>query len=157
MARIYKTVRLAYEAKVWLDELIRIREEDSQEKINNKLIAQLEKELFINHDNLLDGISINVTLNVTGGSVIEQAYRNTLMYSKEEWIKLEEKMIEKSSKVKSEVVNDSVTPRLYIDEDVLEGLEKYRKQLMNTENKRLLRLSYIIKLVIFAYYERIVT
>ena len=50
----------------------------------------------------------------------------------------------------------SVTPRLYLDENVLDGLEEYRYHFKSDEpSKRLPRLSYIIKLIIFAFYSQI--
>lgn len=49
----------------------------------------------------------------------------------------------------------TVTPRLFLDETVLEGLEEYRYHFKSDEpGKRLPRLSYIIKLVVFAFYNK---
>jgi hypothetical protein len=47
----------------------------------------------------------------------------------------------------------TVTPRLYIDDEILSGLETYQDTWRSKESgKRLIRLSYVIKLVVFAEY-----
>ena len=50
----------------------------------------------------------------------------------------------------------TVTPRLYLDENILDGLEQYRyKFKINEKGKSLPRLSYIIKLVVFAFLDKL--
>ena len=76
MARINKTVRLAHETKLWIDELVSIKELELREELSNGLISKLEESLFNTNEEILNGVSCNVVLKVTSGSVIEQAYRN---------------------------------------------------------------------------------
>lgn len=48
----------------------------------------------------------------------------------------------------------TVTPRIYLDEDVLAGLDDFRYNLMKEDGAiRLPRLSYIIKLVVYSYWK----
>ena len=86
MGRVYKTVRLAHETKVWIDELISRRSTELQEYLFKvPLQEKLEKEIFLANPLILDGVSVNVTLNVTSGSVIEQAVRATKDFTVEQW------------------------------------------------------------------------
>lgn len=75
MARVYKTIRLAHEAKIWIDQLIVRRERELKEEIKNGLLDKLETDIQNHYSELLDGISFNLVLKVSAASVIEQAYR----------------------------------------------------------------------------------
>lgn len=156
MTRVNKTVRLAYETKLWIDELINIKELELREQVNNEFISSLEKQLFDRNPYILNGVSCNIILKVTSGSVIEQAYRNTKHYSLEDWSKLEKLMKRKLLEVDFSE-ETTVTPRLYIDDEILNELEIYQDIWRSKEpGKRLVRLSYVIKLVVFAeYYSKI--
>lgn len=46
MVRVNKTVRLAYETKLWIDELINIKELELREEINKGIVSKLEEDLF---------------------------------------------------------------------------------------------------------------
>lgn len=156
MARVYKTIRLAYEAKIWIDQLIVQRERELKEEIKNGLIEKLETDIQNHYSELLDGISFNLVLKVSAASVIEQAYRycKKRNFSEEEWTSIQNHM---DAFVMKENFCDksTVTPRLFLDETVLEGLEEYRYHFKSDEpGKRLPRLSYIIKLVVFAFYNK---
>ena len=157
MARVYKTIRLAYEAKIWIDQLILRRERELKEEIKIGLTDKLETDMQEHYGDLLDGISFNVVLKVSAGSVIEQAYRfcKKRNFTDDEWEKIQNRM--DRTVVKENFQNeDSVTPRIFLDENVLEGLEEYRYHFKSDEpGKRLPRLSYIIKLVVFAFYSRL--
>ncbi|MBF0015505.1 hypothetical protein HAX42_14985 [Enterococcus casseliflavus] len=156
MTRVNKTVRLAYETKLWIDELINIKELELREQINKGLVPNLENQLFELNPMVLNGVSCNVVLKVTSGSVIEQAYRNTKHYSIDDWHKVIEIMKVEISKLNFSS-ESTVTPRLYIDEKILSELEKYQDTWRSKEpGKRLIRLSYVIKLVVFAeYYSKV--
>ncbi|EGO9794990.1 hypothetical protein DSM25_04680 [Enterococcus faecalis] len=156
MTRVNKTVRLAYETKLWIDELINYKELELREQMNDGLIQNLEKKLFDISPNVLNGISCNIVLKVTSGSVIEQAYRNTKHYSLEDWSKIQKLMKRKLSEVDFSE-ETTVTPRLYIDDEILSELETYQDTWRSKEpGKRLIRLSYVIKLVVFAeYYSKV--
>lgn len=153
MGRINKTVRLAHETKLWIDELVSAKELELREELSNGLISKLEESVFNTNKEILNGVSCNVVLKVTNGSVIEQAYRNTVDYTKTDWEKMRIRM---ESELSSEVdysKESSVTPKLYMSEEVLNGLEFYQDEWRYKESgKRLIRLSYVIKLVVFAEY-----
>ncbi|MGX7031147.1 hypothetical protein [Vagococcus zengguangii] len=152
MPRVNKTVRLAYETKLWIDELISKKELELREEINKGLIPKLEKHLFENSTDILNGVSCNVVLKVTSGSIIEQAYRNTRHYTNDEWKKVVRNM-ERSLKEVNMYKETTVTPRLYLDEDILTALESYQDEWRSKEpGKRLIKLSYVIKVVVFADY-----
>ncbi|MFZ4854515.1 hypothetical protein ACOYX4_16140 [Enterococcus entomosocium] len=152
MARINKTVRLAHETKLWIDELVSIKELELREELSNGLISKLEESLFNTNKEVLNGISCNVVLKVTSGSVIEQAYRNTVKYTETDWEKMRIRMESELSEVDYSK-ESSVTPKLYMNEEVLNGLEYYQDEWRyNEPGKRLIRLSYVIKLVVFAEY-----
>jgi hypothetical protein len=67
--------------------------------------------------------------------------------------KLREEM-EKDIKNINSSLETSVTPRLYLDEKVVNSLDEFRYYLMKEDGAtRLPRLSYIIKLVIYSYWK----
>lgn len=147
--RVYKTVRLAYETKLWIEQLIVARNRELQKEIReNQLIDLLENSLFDANGELLNGISINISLNVTGGSVIEQAVRYSRGFTLEEWQKI---VIEMESEIKTinDVSLDDSTPRLYINQEIIIELEELQI-FLKRDGGRPPRLSYIIKLVIYA-------
>ncbi|GET13822.1 hypothetical protein SN4111_00840 [Ligilactobacillus agilis] len=157
MSKIYKTVRLAYSAKVWIDHLIVCRERELKEEIKNGLLDKLETDIQNNYSEILDGISINVILKVSAGSVIEQAYRfcKTRNFTDDEWEEIQTRM--DKTVVKENFQNENtVTPRIFLERNVLEGLEELRYKFKRNEpGKRLPKLSYIIKLVVFAFYSQL--
>ncbi|WP_429975763.1 hypothetical protein [Enterococcus sp. DIV0086] len=158
MAKVYKTVRLAYETKIWIDKLIVYRERQLQVEIKNGLIKKLEEEIQSQFNELVNGVSLNLVLKVSSGSVLEQAYRycEKQNLSNEEWSKIEKRMNHavKENDFKTET---TVTPKFYLDEDILDGLEHYRYRFKIDEpGKRLPLLSYIIKLVVFAFYDSLI-
>lgn len=55
MAKVYKTVRLAYETKIWIDKLIVYRERQLQVEIKNGLIKKLEEEIQSQFNELVNG------------------------------------------------------------------------------------------------------
>lgn len=153
MSKVYKSVRLAYEAKVWIDELIQEKERKIQELNKNDFLPKLEKTLLKNHFDELNGLSFSIILKASIGSVIEESYRNTKDYSIDQWQKLRQQM-ERDIKKVNPNLETTVTPRIYLDEDVLVGLDDFRYELMKEDGAtRLPRLSYIIKLVVYSYWK----
>lgn len=150
MAREYKTVRLAYEAKVWVNELIIKRNSELQSEMKNGLIEKLENQMFALNPHVLDGISFNVVLKVSVGSVLEQAVRATREYDKQRWYEIAKQMEEEKKKIQNVDVAD-ITPRIYVSSEIWDQLECLR-YLLRGEGASLPRLSYIIKLVIYAGY-----
>lgn len=153
MGKVYKSVRLAYEAKYWIDCLIEKRTKVLQKEIKeNKIFLEIENEIFKLHEQSLDGVSVSISLNVTIGSIIEQAVRFTRNLDKKEWISISSDMETEIKKIQSNCFDDSV-PRLYINEEILEELEEMRLK-FKEPGKRIPRLSYIIKLVVYAFQKR---
>ena len=153
MTRVYKSVRLAYEAKVWIDELIQEKERKIQELNKEDFLDKLEKTLLKNHYDELNGLSFNIILKASIGSVIEESYRNTKHYPIDKWQKRRQQM-ERDIKNVNPNLETTVTPRIYLDEDVLAGLDDFRYVLMKEDcATRLPRLSYIIKLVVYSYWK----
>lgn len=157
MSREYKTVRLSYEAKVWIDDLIIYRNEQLQLAFKKNMLdtSELEEQLFNSKKVLLDGLSINVVLKVTNGSVIEQAYRYTVKNKEhkltlKQWREFADKMEIDKKYIGNKSV-ETVTPRLYLNKDIIQGLENLRYELKR-EGRGIPRLSYIIKLVVFSYH-----
>lgn len=157
MVRVYKTIRLAYEAKVWIDELILRRECELKEEIKNGLVNRLETDMQEFYTDLLNGISFNVVLKVSAGSIIEQAYRycKKQNFTDDEWDKIQH-LMNRTIVTENFQNESSVTPRIFLDENILDGLEEFRNHFKSDEpGKRPPRLSYVIKLVIFAFYSHL--
>ena len=152
-ARIYKTVRLAYETKHWIDQLILKRTEQLQRSIRqNALYDRIEARLLdMTDDKELDGVSINVTINVTVGSIIEQAVRYSRGMTIEDWRKLSTEAEAAKKKIKDSNQDDS-TPRIYINEQIFRELEDLQV-LLREESPRVPRMSYVIKLAVFNLYK----
>ena len=55
MVRVYKSVRLAYEAKVWIDELIQKKERKIKELNQDNFLNTLEQTLLSKITPLLNG------------------------------------------------------------------------------------------------------
>ncbi|GIC31942.1 hypothetical protein SUT328_18060 [Streptococcus parasuis] len=116
-------------------------------------LDKLEKTLLTDHYNELNGLSFNIILKASIGSVIEESYRNTRHYPIDKWKKLRQQM-EADVKNVNPNLETTVTPRIYLDEDVLAGLDDFRYELMKEDGAtRLPRLSYIIKLVVYSYWK----
>ena len=71
---------------------------------------------------------MNITLNITGGSVIEKAYFVTKKYSIPEWDRLAKLLKELKSNLNKD--RKGATPRIHLDVEVLKGLEAYQKKFM---------------------------
>lgn len=144
--RIYKSVRLASVTSMWADELISLKQQQLDKEMQNGLLEHAESELLKDFP-FLNGISRNITFKVSFSSVVELCYRITEDYSMDDWETISKQM----EQFKDTSDNDtSNTPKLYLEESVWHGLEHYQRLLMSEDNKRILRLSYILKLVLFA-------
>lgn len=154
MPRIYKTIRFAFETKYWIDQLILHRTE--QLKMNMRddgLVDRIESQLFELNLCELDGVSVNVTLNVTVGSVIEQAVRYSRNNKKEDWQRLATE-VEIAKKFIKDISQDDFTPRIYINEQIYRELEDLQMTLRK-EGARVPRMSFVIKLAVYNLYKSI--
>ncbi|EKF51016.1 hypothetical protein A7X72_01964 [Lactococcus garvieae] len=143
--RLYKSVRLAAVTSTWADDLIAWKQEQLDEQMKNDLLGKAEENLLESYP-FLNGISRNISFKVSFSSIVEMCYRNTENYSLEDWKNIAQKM----ETFQYSSAESSNTPKLYLDDYVWQGLENYQRKLMGEGNKRILRLSYIIKLVLFA-------
>lgn len=154
MFKQYKTVRIAREAKFWLNELI-IFKENQLKGSKNELIEKYELVLKKNPD-FSHGYSPTISIAVTSGSILEAAFNYTEAHKEEiDWNELVTRMDIQKKSINKELDVGTLTPRFYLYSDVLNGLESYREEFKPPEMQRNLMLNYVIKLVIFAYYEKI--
>lgn len=152
MGRIYKTIRFAYETKYWIDELIRLRTDQLQKSIReSNLQDRVEAQLLNMNEEDLDGVSINISLNVTAGSIIEQAVRYSRTLSVDDWNALSLEVETAKKLINDNNQNDS-TPRIYISEQIYRELEDLQS-LLRQEAARVPRMSFVIKLAIYNFYK----
>ncbi|HEW7262036.1 TPA: hypothetical protein V0527_001065 [Streptococcus pneumoniae] len=141
--RIYKSVRLASIVNVWVDDLVNLKQIELE---NEEGLAERAETSLLETFPVLNGVSRNISFKVSFSSIVEMCYRNTANYSKNEWDILAKEMEKQNYKIET----STTTPKLYLDDEIWNGLESYQRKLMGENNRRILRLSYIIKLVIFA-------
>lgn len=141
--RIYKSVRLASIVNVWVDDLVNLKQIELE---NEEGLAERAETSLLETFPVLNGVSRNISFKVSFSSIVEMCYRNTANYSKNEWDILAKEMEKQNYKIET----STTTPKLYLEDKIWNGLESYQRKLMGENNRRILRLSYIIKLVIFA-------
>ncbi|WP_050274512.1 hypothetical protein [Streptococcus pneumoniae] len=141
--RIYKSVRLASIVNVWVDDLVNLKQIELE---NEEGLAERAETSLLDTFPVLNGVSRNISFKVSFSSIVEMCYRNTANYTKNEWEVLANEMEKQNYKMET----STTTPKLYLDNEIWNGLESYQRKLMGENNRRILRLSYIIKLVIFA-------
>lgn len=150
MTREYLNVRLSYEAKYWLEELQELKQKELNGHIDKGLVEKIEKKVFEQFS--LDGVSTTIILKVSASSIIEAAFRRTEMYSHEQWKKVNDKLGDTEKKIDFNKEIGTLTPRFYLDTNIIKGLEGYCITFMTEKNIRSVKLSYVIKCVIHAYY-----
>ncbi|HEU3353019.1 TPA: hypothetical protein ACUODB_000505 [Streptococcus pneumoniae] len=141
--RIYKSVRLASIVNVLVDDLVNLKQIELE---NEEGLAERAETSLLDTFPVLNGVSRNISFKVSFSSIVEMCYRNTANYTKNEWEVLANEMEKQNYKIET----STITPKLYLDNEIWNGLESYQRKLMGENNRRILRLSYIIKLVIFA-------
>ena len=152
MPRIYKTIRLAYETKYWLDQLIDRRTERLKKSIREKgLQDRIEEQLLKMNGEELNGVSVNVSLNVTVGSVIEQAVRYSRDLTVEQWNALAGE-VESAKRRIEDVGQNDVTPRIYLDQEIFRELEDLQT-FLRQEGQRAPRTRYVIQLAAYNLYK----
>ena len=141
--RIYKSVRLASIVNVWVDDLVNLKQIELENE--EGLVERAETSLLETFP-VLNGVSRNISFKISFSSIVEMCYRITSDFSKNEWDIIAKEMEKQNYKIET----STTTPKLYLDDEIWNGLESYQRKLMGENNRRILRLSYIIKLVIFA-------
>lgn len=157
MPRIYKTIRIAYETKKWLNDIIK-HYEHILKKDKNKLITEYED--LLRKSAKFKNYSPTISLSVSSGSIVEAAYNYSkglnLTYS--DWLNLAEEAKDAAKKeLKEPIILDvgSLTPRFLIGSDVLDGLEQMQWELKPYDMQRNLQLNYVLKLVIYCYHKHV--
>ena len=150
MAREYLNIRLAYEAKYWIEYLQELKQQELNRRIDDGLVEDIEKKVF--EEFQLDGVSTTIILKVSASSIIEDAFRTTENYSIEQWKKVNNKLGDTEKEINFQKKIGTLTPRFYLDTNIIKGLEGYCISFMTENNIRSVKLSYVIKCVIHAYY-----
>lgn len=152
MPRVYKTVRLAYETKKWLNDLIATHEEQLK-GIKESLITKYEDLLRENEE--FKNYSPTLSVTVSSGSILEAAYNYCMSsnLSPSDWSAISEECKKTAKKEIGDLDVGSTTPRFLIGTDILEGLEKLQWELKPANMQRNLQLNFVIKLVVFYYYK----
>ncbi|HFU5941011.1 Uncharacterised protein [Enterococcus durans] len=155
--REYMNIRLSYEAKLWIEKI----QNKIQEKLDDEIstveqyeIETLIKDYLKEKNAILSGVSITNILKVSTSSVIEDACYSTWDYSLDKWLEIDEKMQKYS--FKSDIEVGSLTPKLYLEKSVVERLKKYQKDFMKDSMVRVVKMSYVIKVVVFAHYLKLI-
>ncbi|PTK14399.1 hypothetical protein BUZ72_12575 [Staphylococcus saprophyticus] len=160
--RDYINVRLSYETKYFIEYIQFQLQESLQSTISESEIPLIEKNIksFINHEfkeydpKTIDAISITTILKISSSSIIEGAFKYSSNFSLDEWKKIEHEM-NTFKKIDRNIEVGSLTPKLYLERDVITGLNQYQKNFMKESMVRVVRLSYVIGIVVFAYYKYI--
>lgn len=147
MKRIYKTFRLAYETKYWINQIIEHKEKELQEQTN--LLTTIEDSILKEYS--LDGISLTITLNVTTGSIIELAVKESENIAISQWEEIAAEVEVEKNKINITGENTS-TPKICLSEEAYNKLEALQLKLKT--GKRVPLISYVIKLVIYNLYKK---
>lgn len=151
MERVYKTFRFSNEAKYWLNKIISYYEKQLYNQLkNHNLLENAEKLLVDNFS--LEGVSINLDLNVTSGSIIDLAIRLTDSFDLQAWRELEDETDSASDKIPINF-EDNTVPRIYLPVRTLDRLEYLRIYLCE-DAKRGPRQTYIIKCALYNLYKQ---
>ncbi|HFU3942660.1 hypothetical protein [Streptococcus equi] len=156
MSRNYMNIRLAYETKFWLEclqeEVQKVLDSSIEEEDMKEFECLIMRELE-QKNALLGAVSITTFFKVSSSSVIEKAYQETKNYTQSEWAELARQM--KTTKVQQDMKIGTLTPRLYLEDSIIAELEKYQILFKSEEMVRQVRMSYVLKLLVFAYYKKI--
>lgn len=155
MARTYMSVRLSYEAKYWLELLQRQVQQTLDDEIGDgesEEIESLIKKYLEGKKDVLGAVSITTILKVSASSIIEDAFSNTKDYTLEKWRKLQGSVGSAANQLPKNKNVGTMALRLYLDDEIITGLEKYQEKFMLDDMVRVARMSYVIKVVVYAYY-----
>lgn len=161
--RDYLNIRLSYEAKFFIESIQTQLQESLRSSISENEVPLIEQSIksFINHEfneldpKTIDAISVTTILKVSSSSVIEGAfkYSSNSNFSLEKWRAIEHEM--RAFKIDKNIEVGSLTPKLYLEKDIISALNQYQKDFMKESMIRVVRLSYVISIVVFAYYKYI--
>lgn len=152
MDRIYKAFRFAYETKYWLDCLISRLSEQLHQNLRNGLQDDIEEMITHSFDEKLRGVAVTVSINVTAGSIIEQAVIMTRDLTVQDWKGLADEVERERAKIASRELDDA-TPKVYLSERIYKELED-RQYMLRGDNPRVPKMPYVIKLAVFYMYKQ---
>lgn len=151
MIREYKTFRFSYDAKYMLDQLIFYYEQKLHERtVKEDLLDNITDTVMETYD--LYGVSVNLDLRITAGSVIELAVKSTNNLTLSDWKILESEV----ETIKKEIHNystEDAVPRVYIAKDTIRQLEDLHFSLRE-DSPRGPKIPYIIKLALYHLYKQ---
>ena len=156
--RSHLGVRLSYEAKYWLESIQAVIQEKLDAKINEQDVENLEKatKSYLKEiDNELGATSVTLILKASASSILEEAFEKTQSLSLKDWHKLDNEMKYSISSIPKDKDVGTLSVRFFLENSIITSLEGYQKKFMTSELVRQVRLSYVIKLVIFGYYKEI--
>lgn len=151
MDKIYKAFRLAFETKYWLDCLVSQRSEKLHNDMKNGLQDNVEMFVQSQFKEYLVGTAVTITINVTAGSIIEEAVVMTRNLDVKQWNSLAKEIESEKDKITNQELDDA-TPKIYISNSIYKELED-RQFLLRGNNPRVPKLSYIIKLAVYYMYK----
>ena len=154
MYKEYKCVRISYETKYWINQLMSYTESKLTEE-RTFLIQKYEEHLKQQED-FLHGYSPALLISVSHSSIIEAAY-NYVKNINIDWQKKQTEMecIMNEMGCEEKISVGTLTPQLRLRQDTWDGLEKYRcnRQVIGPTNKA--ALNYVIQVIVFIYYQKI--
>ena len=153
LTRQYMNIRLSYEAKLCIEKI----QNEVQDKMNNSIstneldeIESIIKKYLSDKNPIFSSVSITNILKVSTSSIIEEACYFTWNYTSKDWFRIDEEMRKYNFKMNIDV--GSLTPKLYLENEVIDRLQQYQKDFMKESMVRVVKMSYVIKVVVFAYY-----
>lgn len=158
MIRDYKTFRFSYDAKWLLDTLIADYEEHLYKRIQSENLYDVITDTIIEKFDL-NGVSVNLDLKISAGSIIELAIQSTdsldLDNTLEHWHALEKEAEAFKKEIPECPKSDSV-PRVYMSKDAITKLEGLRFKLRE-DSPRGPKLPYIVKIALFNLYKQTIS
>ncbi len=152
LTRQYLNIRLSYEAKLCIEKIhskVQDRMSDSISITELDEIEKLIKNYLTDKDPILSNVSITNILKVSTSSIIEEACYFTWNYTSKDWHKIDDEM--QKYKFNLDIDVGSLTPKLYLENEVIVRLQQYQKDFMKEDMVRVVKMSYVIKVIIFAY------
>lgn len=158
MSRSYMSVRLSYDAKYCIDVIQASIQHELDKNINETDLSYIEKKIndyLENKNDILGGVSISTLFKVTVSSVIEKAFYYSKDFTVEQWEAVRVSYIENSDEIPKDKNVGNLALRLYLDDEIISRFERYQKDFMLEDMVRIARMSYVIKLVVYAYFKQL--
>lgn len=145
-------IRLSYEAKLCIEKIHSTVQDKMNDCVSTTELDEIEKlikKYLTNKEPILSNISITNILKVSTSSIIEETCYSTWNYTTRDWHKIDEEM--QKYKFNLDIDVGSLTPKLYLENEVIDRLQQYQKEFMKEDMVRVVKMSYVIKILVFAY------